>query len=157
MLKNVDDIRDRLSFSGKGKQNSNGSKTGKCDADSGNSKSTEVPPDGKDRKPGSDGDGQDRDAPRTVDDILSETTPGRETKGRTKLRIRRGGFRQANADFDSLGPTNVKHIDTVYGPGRTGTLPDGRTVTVRAGSSEGPPTLEIRNPNGRGVEIRYYD
>ena len=34
-------------------------------------------------------------------------------------------------------------------------MPDGRTVTVRHGSTDGRPTLEIRNPNARGIEIRY--
>ena len=49
----------------------------------------------------------------------------------------------------------MKDINTSYGAGRTGTLPDGRTVTVRPGSTDGRPTLEIRYPNGRGIEIRY--
>lgn len=31
----------------------------------------------------------------------------------------------------------------------------GRSVTVRPGSSDGRPTLEIRGSNGRGLEIRY--
>jgi len=36
-------------------------------------------------------------------------------------------------------------------------LPDGGTVAVRRGSNEAPPTLEIRKPNGRVIEIRYRD
>lgn len=94
-------------------------------------------------------------APKSVNDILGETTAGRVTKGKTTQHIKPGGVDAANADFDALAPTNVRDITTRYGPGRTGTLPDGRTVTVRPGSSDGRPTLEIRRPNGRGDEIRY--
>jgi hypothetical protein len=94
---------------------------------------------------------------QSVDDILAGKTPGRVTKGKTTQHIGKGGLSQANADFDALGPIDVKPINTVYGPGRTGTLPDGRTVTVRPGSTDGRPTLEIRKPNGRGDEIRYDD
>ncbi|MEB3104081.1 RHS repeat-associated core domain-containing protein, partial [Ferviditalea candida] len=92
----------------------------------------------------------------TVDDILSDATLGRATKGKTTQYEKIGGnFEQANKEFDSLNPSNVKDIETKYGPGKTGTLPDGRTITVRPGSSDGRPTLEIRNTNGRGIEIRY--
>ena len=44
---------------------------------------------------------------------------------------------------------------TEYGPGKAGRLPDGRKVTVRPGSSESRPTLEIRKKNERGHEVRY--
>src|SRR5262249_36318129 len=71
---------------------------------------------------------------QTVDDILVGKVLGRATKGKTTQYIGNGGVRQANAEFDALGPTNVKPISTKYGPGRTGTLPDGRTATVRPGS-----------------------
>lgn len=77
------------------------------------------------------------------------------TKGRTRHGERSGGMAQADEDFDSLDPSDVTDIDTSYGPGRTGTLESGDRITVRPGSSEGAPTLEIRRPNGRGVEIRY--
>ena len=69
--------------------------------------------------------------------------------------IRKVGRIRASSEFDLLKPSNVKDINTSYGAGRTGTLPDGRTVTVRPGSTDGRPTLEIRYPNGRGIEIRY--
>lgn len=95
---------------------------------------------------------------KSFEDILKDTTPGRETKGKTSQHVRPGGMDQANTDFDSMKPTNVKQINTKAGAGRTGTLPDGRSVTVRPGSSDGRPTLEVRNPaNGRGHEIRYDD
>jgi len=96
--------------------------------------------------------------PKSIDDILEGTMIGGTTKGKTVQRIRKGDFTQANEDFDVLTPSNVKNIITKYGSGRTGTLPNGQTITVRPGSTDGRPTLEIRNPqNGRGIEIRYGD
>ena len=93
-----------------------------------------------------------------VESLLRETTPGRPTKGPTTQYIRNGGggFAQANVDFNGLSPRNVREVTTPRGTLRTGTLPDGRTITVRSWSSDTRPTLEIRNPNtGRGIEIRY--
>lgn len=92
---------------------------------------------------------------KSVDDVLDGATAGRVTKGKTTQYVKSGDFSRASNEFDSLNPSNVKNINTPYGQGKTGTLPDGRTVTVRPGSTDGRPTLEIRNPNGRGIEIRY--
>lgn len=89
-----------------------------------------------------------------VSEIEKEAGVEQRTKGRTKHGYKEGGMDEANQDFDRIGPRDVKDIDTKYGPGRTGTLSDGRWVTVRPGSSEGPATLEIRKGN-RGSEIRY--
>ncbi|WP_211341150.1 hypothetical protein [Paracoccus methylarcula] len=89
-------------------------------------------------------------------DLEEEAGVSRQTKGKTSHGEKSGGTAQANRDFDSLKPNNVKDINTKYGPGKTGTLEDGSKVTVRPGSSDGRPTVEIRNPNsGRGSEIRY--
>lgn len=66
-----------------------------------------------------------------------------------------GGEKQAFKDFDSLQPRNVKTIKTQYGEGRSGVLPDGRKVTVRPGSSGGPPTLEFPKKDGLVIKIRY--
>ena len=93
---------------------------------------------------------------RSVDDIISGSKPGRPTKGKTTQYERAGDFDQANRDFDSLGVKNVKDINTAYGPSRSSNLSDGRKVTVRPGSTDGHPTLEIRRPNKVGQEIRYY-
>ncbi len=91
-----------------------------------------------------------------VKELEEEANVEQKTKGKTRHGEKDGGMDQADKDFDSLNPENVKPIQTTKGPGRTGTLPDGRSVTVRPGSSDGRPTLEIRNPgNGRGTEIRY--
>jgi RHS repeat-associated protein len=95
---------------------------------------------------------------KSVNDILKDKKPGRKTKGKTEQHIGQGGLKEANKDFDALHPNNVRNIDTNYGPGRTGTLSDGRTVTIRPGSTDGRATLEIRNPKtGRGKEIRFND
>lgn len=103
---------------------------------------------------GDGGDNQYRDS-KTLDDILNGTESGRITKGKTSQYIKTGSYKQTAADFDALNPTNVKEINTKFGSGKTGILSDGRTVTARPGSSDGRPTLEIRNANGRGIEIRY--
>ncbi|MDR0299087.1 MAG: hypothetical protein LBI13_03275 [Streptococcaceae bacterium] len=72
-----------------------------------------------------------------------------------------GGMDQLNKDFDELNLSNIKEIETKkYGVGRAGKLPDGSSVTARAGSKSGPtddgfPTLEIKRPNGMKVKIRY--
>ena len=92
---------------------------------------------------------------KNVADILEEATLGRPTKGKTTQYQKPGGFEQASKEFDALNPSNVKNINTVYGQGKTGILSDGRTIILRPGSTDGRPTLEIRNPNGRGIEIRY--
>ncbi len=88
--------------------------------------------------------GSNEGTPKTVDDILESATPGRVTKGKTTLYEKPGDFSQASKEFDSLNPSNVKDINTSYGQGKTGTLPDGRTITVRPGSTDGRPTLEIQ-------------
>lgn len=75
-------------------------------------------------------------------------------EGKTTQYEKSGAYDQAAEDFASLNPSDVKDINTNYGPDKTGKLPDGRTITARPGSSDGRPALEIRNPNGRGIEIR---
>ena len=92
---------------------------------------------------------------KTVEDILKDASPGRITKGKTTQYTKPGTYKGAIKEFDSLNPKNIKKVNTKYGAGRIGILPDGRKVIVRPGSSDGRPTLEIRESNGRGVEIRY--
>ncbi len=104
--------------------------------------------------PGNDDDGDEKDEVEKLTND-KDTSPGKKTKGKTTQYERPGGERASNNDFDKLNPENTKDINTKYGPGRTGKLSDGRSVTVRPGSSDGRPTLEIRKPNGRGIEIRY--
>ena len=81
--------------------------------------------------------------------------PGQETSGRADQYIKPGEYEDAIKDFKKLKPTNIKKIDgkEVW----VGTLPDGRTVTVRLKSSDKRPTLEIKRPDktGRIIKIRY--
>lgn len=96
-----------------------------------------------------------KDVQEKIDDILNDAKEGRETKGESEQYLKKGGFEQANKDYDKLNPNDSKEINTSYGPGRTGTLDDGSKVNVRPGSSYGEPTLEIQLPNGRKIKIRY--
>ena len=92
-----------------------------------------------------------------VDKLLEDAKPGRKTKGPTEQWEKSGDYNTALGEYESLSPQGSRDIPTNYGPGKTGTIDGNRSVTVRPGSSDGRPTLEIRNPNGRGVEIRYGD
>jgi len=90
----------------------------------------------------------------TVDDLIAGSRRGRQTMGRTRQFDRHGGVSQANADFDALGPRDVRSIPN---GGRVGTLPDGRTVVVRPSSGRGgsgPPTLEVQWGRNR-IKFRF--
>lgn len=66
----------------------------------------------------------------TVDDLLKgldETTNG---KGVARNFESTGGYDQTLKDFDALNPSNVKDIQTKYGPGKVGTLSDGTKVVA---------------------------
>jgi len=86
------------------------------------------------------------DGTTTVEDLIGQATPGRKTKGRTRLHELPGGIDEANNDFDDLNPNKVEPIDTPFGEGRRGTLPGVGTVIVRPGSSgeNSRPTLEVQ-------------
>lgn len=84
-----------------------------------------------------------------VEKILENANLGRATKGHTKQWIKKVNVNDANSDFDSLNPNNIKNIPG----GRTGELPDGRKVNVRNHSSDGRPTLEIQDGKNR-IKIR---
>ena len=82
--------------------------------------------------------------------VLNGAKPGRETKGHTKQWEKPGNMDDANKDFDSLNPQDVKNIPG----GRAGKLPDGRNINVRDHSSDGRPTLEVQNGKER-IKVRY--
>ena len=91
-----------------------------------------------------------------VDDLIDGAQRLPDTRGKTKLFKKSGGFSQANRDFDSLELTDVRKIETSYGPGRVGTDANGNNVVVRPGSSDGRPTLQINHSGtSRRTEIRY--
>ena len=83
---------------------------------------------------------------------LDETTNG---KGVARNFESTGGYDQTLKDFDALNPSNVKDIQTKYGPGKVGTLSDGTKVVARQGSTTGGPTLEIKVSNSKVYKIRY--
>ena len=92
---------------------------------------------------------------KSVNDIISnlpETTNG---KGVARNFEATNGFEQTIKDFDSLGPIDVKEIQTKYGLGKVGKLSDGTTVVARPGSKTGGPTLEIKVSNSKVYKIRY--
>ena len=100
--------------------------------------------------------GRENETNARIEALLREAAAGRPTMGRTSQYVKSGGVTQTNADFNNFNPTDVREITTPRGTLRTGTLPDGRIITVRSWSSDGRPTLEIRNADtGRGIEIRY--
>jgi RHS repeat-associated protein len=88
----------------------------------------------------------------TVDDILEGANPGRVTKGRATQFEKTGGYNKALDDFNSMGVTDVKDIPG----GKVGKLPDGRTINVRTGSTDGRVTLEIYDGKN-SIKIRYGD
>ena len=63
---------------------------------------------------------------------------------------RRGGFRQANKDFDALGLSNIRN----YGNGTRVGYKNGKTFIVRSRSSEGRPTIEVQYGKTT-TKIRY--
>ncbi|MBM7615097.1 RHS repeat-associated core domain-containing protein [Alkaliphilus hydrothermalis] len=87
---------------------------------------------------------------KTVDDVLKDATPGRNTKGKAKQFEKSGDYDDALNDFNDLGPIDVKDIPG----GKVGKLPDGRTINVRNKSSDGRPTLEIYDGKS-SIKIRY--
>nr|WP_262385637.1 VENN motif pre-toxin domain-containing protein [Duffyella gerundensis] len=86
----------------------------------------------------------------TIDELMSSSSKGRETTGRSKLFERAGGNDAANKEFNSLNPSEIKDIPG----GRVGKLSDGRTIIVRERSSDGRPTLEIQSGKNR-IKFRY--
>ena len=82
---------------------------------------------------------------------------GRGTMGSSTQFHKNGGFNQAQSDFHSLRPTNIRIANN---GARVGDLSGARTVILRSSSSRingsgGFPTLEIQLPNGSYIKIRY--
>ena len=90
--------------------------------------------------------------PKTIEDLKNESTPGRQTKGRTDQYDKPGGVDEANNDFDALQPEDVKDIPG----GRTGTIDKTKKVNVRESSTDGRPTLEVQDGKNK-TKFRYDD
>ena len=89
----------------------------------------------------------------SVNDIVGGSNFDRETSKGTKIYDREGGFEQAVKDFDGLDLENASNKGNDV---RVGDLPSGDKVIVRPNSSDGRPTLEVQNSNGKTkMKIRY--
>ncbi|PAA94310.1 hypothetical protein BOX15_Mlig025890g1 [Macrostomum lignano] len=75
----------------------------------------------------------------------------------TGLRVitRRGGFRQANRDFDKfVRRSDIESVRPIPGVGRVAIGKDGYRMIVRQRSKDGRPTLELQNSSGKSI-IKY--
>ena len=93
-----------------------------------------------------------------LDSILTGTEPGNDTKGRSKTFDKPGDFdNDALGDYGELVPDGGEIItDSKGGEGLQGTDSKGRKVNVRPNSSDGRPTLEVKDGKNR-TKIRYGD
>lgn len=70
---------------------------------------------------------------KAVDNALQGTTPGEKTKGKSKqFEKLEEGLIEGIKDFEKMPLSDIQDIPG----GKTGTLPDGRTVNVRTDSSD---------------------
>jgi len=90
---------------------------------------------------------------KTIDDLIGESTPGRETKGRAELHENPNGRDQGARDFESLGVNEQKIRPSGT---TTGKLPDGRPVNMHDSKTDGVRTIETSNGK-RAIKIRYPD
>jgi hypothetical protein len=85
--------------------------------------------------------------------LIKEAT-FREQKRYAKIYNKSGTYQDVLKDFESMSLSEIKDIPT----GKLGKLPDGKVVTARTRSSDGPPTLEIFNPiKKKSIKFRYGD
>ena len=92
-------------------------------------------------------------AEKVVDDLINDSEKIKiKNQKQNDFYQRKGGMTQAKKDFDSLGPKNV---ETKPNGTRVGKLEDGSTINVRAGSTDGRPTLEILHPDKTTTKFRY--
>jgi hypothetical protein len=89
--------------------------------------------------------------PQTVGELLSDATRGSASK--TLQYTKTGGMTRAATEFDSL--VGDAQVTTHPNGVRSATLPDGSTVSVRAQSTQGAPTIQITPSTGRQVKVRY--
>ena len=92
---------------------------------------------------------------KSIEDILEDATETTSHSGVARNFEKSGGYEKTLEDFEALNPSNVKDIQTQYGPGKVGYLEDGTTVVARPGSTTGGATLEIRVSNSKVYKIRY--
>jgi|GEM_PF-5067683 len=101
-------------------------------------------------------DPENKENKKTVEDVLRDTTPGKETRGKSEQFEKPGDYDEAIKDFESLKPSNVRDISKGDKLGKAGDLPDGRSVNVRNNSKDSRPTLEVINlQNMQRIKVRY--
>jgi hypothetical protein len=89
---------------------------------------------------------------KTVDDVLKDIANTEQKKRKTRQFKKKGTYEDAQKDFESLQPKNVRKVKEAL----VGDLDDGRIVNIRSKSSANAPTLEIYNPEkDRSIKIRY--
>lgn len=95
-------------------------------------------------------------AKKTVEELEAESESIKiKNQKKNKFYKKKGGMDQADRDFDALGPNVTGRIPEKKG--RMGTLPDGRKINVRNGSSTpgDDPTIHVTNPDGSTIKWRY--
>lgn len=109
------------------------------------------------RKKSGSGRTKDKDKPWGHDPVKDELTKDADKEkvkpgGKSNIYSKPGGNSRRLSDFDKLGliGINSKPNGTLVG-----TLPDGRTVNSRDGSSDGRPTNEIIHADDSRTKIRY--
>lgn len=91
---------------------------------------------------------------KTIDEILSHTQPGRDTKGRSTQHVAEGGIDQAVRDFNDLvAPGSVQDLG---GGVLVGSTPDGKMVAVYPNSTDGRATVDIQDGK-KHTKIRYNE
>ena len=104
---------------------------------------------------GGSGAGKGDSGAKSIDDILDGAEETTNNAGIARNFEKTGGYEKTLEDFNALQPSNVKDIQTQYGPGKVGYLEDGTTVVARPGSQTGGATLEIKISNKKIYKIRY--
>ncbi|CYU92861.1 Cell wall-associated polypeptide CWBP200 [Streptococcus suis] len=102
---------------------------------------------------------------RIAEEFVADLTSNQTNRSLVKSYENDGGMSVAEIDFETLGLEKVQSIQTQYGTGRRGNLPDGTNVILRPGSSskEGvylsQPTIEFqtRKIGGVNYKIRYLE
>ena len=89
---------------------------------------------------------------KTVEDIIKDSKPGKETGGKSIQYEKPGNYNDTLKDFDTLELANIRDISDAKGIKQLGLLPNGQKVVARAHSSGGVPTLKIQ-PLEKGLRV----
>jgi len=90
-----------------------------------------------------------------VERVLYKSKETTRVKGNARNFEKGGGYKKTLKDFKRLGLSNVRDIETKYGPGKLGYMSNGAKVIARQGSNTGGATLEIVFSKRNIYKIRY--